>query len=393
MTMNVAIFTDNDFVKVNGVTTTLRAVAQYAPDDVRVRVYTAAEEGSDRSDYFALRSLGLPIPWYGEMRMYVPRLRAYLAQAIRDRIDVIHVTTPGPVGLAALYVASRLKLPLVGSFHTDLAAYTTLLSGSPRLGALMQEYMRWLYNHCARVLAPSEATREMLIAARCRPEALAVWPRGVDTDLFNPSKRSRRLRDSWHVSDRRPAILYVGRVSAEKGLRMLPDLQRLLLARGLQHRFIIVGQGPMRRELERDLWDGVFTGTLSRLDVAEVCASSDLFVFPSRTDTAGNVVLEAQASGLPVIVSSDGGPRENMEHGRTGYVCPEAVEDWTEKAMAVLCDEPLRRGMRERARDYALSRRWDRALTPLYDAYRSVVTAPRTADAGSLLTSAVPRVP
>jgi len=391
--MNVAIFTDNDFVKVNGVTTTLRAVVQYAPDDVRVRVYTAAEEGSDRSDYFALRSLGLPIPWYGEMRMYVPRLRAYLAQAVRDRIDVVHVTTPGPVGLAALYVASRLRLPLVGSFHTDLAAYTTLLSGSPRLGALMREYMRWLYNRCARVLAPSEATRAMLIAAKCRPETLAVWPRGVDTELFSPAKRSRRLRDRWHVSDRRPAILYVGRVSAEKGLRMLPALQRSLHSAGLQHRFIIAGQGPMRGELERDLWDGVFTGALSRLEVAEAFASSDLFVFPSRTDTAGNVVLEAQASGLPVIVSSDGGPRENMEDGRTGYVCHEAVEDWTEKAMAVLRDEPLRGGMRERARDYALSRRWDRALKPLYDAYRSVVTAPRTTDAGSLLTPAVPRVP
>ena len=392
--MNVAIFTDNDFVKVNGVTTTLRAVVQYAPDDVRVRVYTAAGEGSDRSDYFALRSLGLPIPWYGEMRMYVPRLRAYLAEAVRDRIDVVHLTTPGPVGLAALYVASRLRLPLVGSFHTDLAAYTTLLSGSSRLGALMQEYLRWLYNRCARVLAPSEATRAMLIAARCRPERLAVWPRGVDTELFSPAKRSRRLRDSWHVSDRRPAIVYVGRVSAEKGLRMLPSLQQTLHAAGLQHRFIIVGQGPMRGELERHLWDAVFTGALPRTEVAEVFASSDLFVFPSRTDTAGNVVLEAQASGLPVLVSGAGGPRENMEDGRTGYVCDdETGGEWAERAVRLLRNEPLRRGMRERARDYALSRRWDCALKSLYDAYRSVVTAPRTNDAGSLLTRAVPRIP
>jgi glycosyltransferase involved in cell wall biosynthesis len=204
---------------------------------------------------------------------------------------LIHLTTPGPIGLAAMLVASRLRLPMVGSFHTDLAAYATLLSGSPRLGVLMREYMRWLYGKCTRVLVPSEHTRRLLIAAKANPDRIEVWPRGVDATLFCPSKRSAALRDLWHVADRRPALLYVGRVSREKGLIQLPAISDRLHAMGLEHRFVIVGDGPLLPTLRASLPDAVFTGVLSRAAVAKVFASADCFVFPSSTDTAGNVVL------------------------------------------------------------------------------------------------------
>jgi glycosyltransferase involved in cell wall biosynthesis len=226
--VNVAIFTDNDFGKVNGVTTTLRAVLRHAPSDLHLRIYTAADIGVDQPDYFAPRSFGVPIPFYGEMRMYVPRLRTYLRQARRDGVSVVHLTTPGPIGLAAMYVASQTGLPMVGSFHTDLAAYTGLLSGSARLASLMREYMRWPYGKCARVFVPSEHTRTLLIGAKGRPDRIAIWTRGVDTSLFDPSRRSQALRESWHVCDKRPALVYVGRVSREKGLALLPVLNREL---------------------------------------------------------------------------------------------------------------------------------------------------------------------
>jgi glycosyltransferase involved in cell wall biosynthesis len=350
-------------------------VVEHAPADINVRVYTAAAAHAASAHYLALRSIGVPIPWYSEMHMYVPRLRAYLRQAVRDQIQVVHLTTPGPVGLAALYVASKLGLPLVGSFHTDLAAYTSLLSGSPRLGALMRDYMRWLYNRCQRVLVPSDNTRQMLTAAKCDASKLMIWPRGVDTQLFSPSRRSRRLRDSWHVSDKRPALLYVGRLSSEKGLGMLPAVQRCLHARGMQHRWILAGQGALRPQLERTLWDAVFTGALDRDRVAEVFASVDVFVFPSRTDTAGNVVLEAQAAGLPVVVAAAGGPKENMIDGRTGHVCETTdPEEWAAAVGGMLADPARHRAMSAAAREYAIGRRWDLALAPLYDAYRAMVT-------------------
>jgi glycosyltransferase involved in cell wall biosynthesis len=316
--MKVAIFTDNDFDKVNGVTTTFKAALQAVPAGMHLRVYTAGRQPLETDSYLALRSIGLPIPFYREMQMYLPRFGDFLRRAQADRIDLIHLTTPGPIGLAAMFVAWRLRLPLIGSFHTDLAAYARLLSGSPRLGALMREYMRWPYGRCARVLVPSEHTRQLLIAAKSGPDRIDVWPRGVDTALFSPARRSAALRETWQVSDRRPALLYVGRVSREKGLLHLPAISDHLHRRGLEPRFIIVGDGPLLPALRQALPDALFSGSLSRAAVAEAFASADCFVFPSSTDTAGNVVLEAQASGLPVIVSGTGGPRENMVAGSPG---------------------------------------------------------------------------
>jgi glycosyltransferase involved in cell wall biosynthesis len=373
--MNIGIFTDNDFEKVNGVTTTLSAALRWAPPGMRLRIYTASTLPVVQPDYLALRSIGMPIPFYAEMRMYLPRLLAYLEHARDDQLDVVHLTTPGPIGLAALFVAWKQALPMVGSFHTDLAACAATLSGSRRLGALMRQYLRWPYGKCARVLVPSEHTRRLLIGCKSDARKIALWPRGVDTEVFTPAKRSPALREQWRVSDRRPALLYVGRVSREKGLDVLPALRDRLHARGIEHRMIIVGEGPMHQELRRALPDAVFTGALSRDRVAEAFASSDLFVFPSRTDTAGNVVLEAQASGLPVVVAGDGGPREQLMPGRTGEICYTGDPDEWAGAIAAMTRDGRLVAMRDAARRYALTRRWDRALEPLYRAYTEVRAA------------------
>jgi glycosyltransferase involved in cell wall biosynthesis len=275
---------------------------------------------------------------------------------------------------------------MVGSFHTDLAAYTALLSGSRRLGALMREYMRWPYGRCTRVLAPSCHTRQLFIEAKGDPAKVEIWPRGVDTTLFSPDKRSERRRAEWHVADNRPALLYVGRISREKGLGLLPAVSRRLHAMRFEHRVIVAGEGPMLDTLTREMPDAVFTGVLSREAVAEVFASSDLFVFPSRTDTAGNVVLEAQASGLPVVISGEGGPRENMIAGATGVVChAEDPDRWARAIAGVLSDRPRQAAMARGAREYAMTRRWPAALQPLYRAYREVCAAPVAATPADVL--------
>jgi glycosyltransferase involved in cell wall biosynthesis len=370
--MNVAIFTDNDFDKINGVTTTLTAALRCAPSSLRLRIYTAATLAADTPEYLAVRSFGMPIPFYGDMRMYVPRLFEFVAHARADKIDVIHLTTPGPIGLAALFVAWRLRLPIVGSFHTDLAAYAATLSGSARLGSLMREYMRWPYGKCVKILAPSSHTRQLLIDAKADPAKVDLWLRGVDTALFSPAKRSQALRENWHVSSRRPALLYVGRISKEKQLLLLPAVQDRLHALGVEHRFVIAGGGPLLSELQGRMPDAVFTGPLSREAVAQVFASADLFVFPSRTDTAGNVVLEAQASGLPVVISGTGGPRENMVAGRTGVVChSDDTDEWASATVGVLHHQARHNEMRVAARQYALTRTWELAMQPLYRTYEA----------------------
>src|SRR5262249_10319328 len=144
-----------------------------------------------------------------------------------DRVDVIHLTTPGPVGLAAMWIASRLHIPMIGSFHTDLAEYTRLLSGSRWLGDLVQEYMRWPYGKCVRILVPSEATRARLGRGKIGAAKILLWRRGVSTTTFSPDRRSAALRERWGLGEAtRPSV--VGRLSKEKGLRMLDPLKRLL---------------------------------------------------------------------------------------------------------------------------------------------------------------------
>lgn len=369
--MNVAIFTDNDFTKVNGVTTTLRAVLEHTPSDIRARVYTCQDRACDTPTYLAMAARGIGIPFYREMKMYVPPLGRLARAATDEKIDLIHLTTPGPVGLAAVYVASRMGAPIVGSFHTDLAAYTRLLSGSPALGRLMQQYMRWPYGKCQQVLAPSDATCTTLVDSGIRRDRLRVWRRGVSTQQFSPEKRSSGLRSRWGVSDACAALLYVGRLSREKGLDALPQISIGLRLLGLQHRWIIVGDGPMRAELTERCADAVFTGTLDVSGVASAMASADAFVFPSRTDTAGNVVLEAQASGLPVLVTDAGGPRENIVDGQTGFICPDAPA-FTRQLHDLVSNPERRAAIARHARAYAETRSWPRALEPLFDAYREV---------------------
>jgi glycosyltransferase involved in cell wall biosynthesis len=385
--MHVAIFTDNDFEKVNGVTTTLRAVLEHAPPGIHPRVYTASNHAVDEPEYLALRSIGLPIPFYKEMRVYVPRVREFRRRALADHVDVIHLTTPGPVGLAAMRVSRQLNIPMVGSFHTDLAAYANILSGWPLLGGAMREYMRWPYGRCARVLAPSADTRQLLIGANGDARRIEIWRRGVDSTAFSPSHRSEALRRAWRVSPECPAVLYVGRVSREKGLHLLPAIQHCLRELGLTHRFVIAGHGPMLGELQWQLRDAVFTGVLTRDEAAVAFASADVFVFPSRTDTAANVVLEAQASGLPVLVSEAGGPKENIVDGTTGHMVTGTDPiSWARALTTLLRYADVRHTMGREARAYAESRTWRRALEPLYRTYRELAaqSAPSSATSNLL---------
>lgn len=373
--MKIAIFTDNDFEKTNGVTTTLRAVLRCAPADLQPRVYTLSSIGCAGPDYLALNSVGTPIPWYGEMRMYAPRMRAFRRHLQADGAALIHITTPGPVGLSARYLSARLRLPRIGSFHTQLAEYTAILSGSPRLGHLMNVYMRWLYGGSAQLLVPSEDTRAQLTRAGWQNQ-MAVWPRGVDADLFSPVRRSAALREQWRVCDRRPAILYAGRLSLEKGLALLPPLESALHRAHAPYRLIVAGEGPMLGELRSACPDAVFLGRLAHADVAVAMASADLFIFPSSTETAGNVVLEAQACGLPVLVADRGGAPEQMQPGQSGFVCRAGdVAHFSAAAVSLLKSPGRRTEMSTAACAHAATRRWKSALEPLFTAYRAAAAA------------------
>ena len=389
-TTRVAVFTDNDFSKVNGVTTTLKALLRYAPADVKPRIYTLSDIGTETPDYLALRAWGMPIPYYAEMSIYAPRVVAFRQQLQRDRIDLVHLTTPGPVGVTARYLAARAKLGLVGSFHTHLADYARMLSGSEIAATVMRNYLRWVYGTCETVMVPSEDARRRLLDDRWPADRLAAWTRGVDVRTFRPSRRSALLREHWRVCDRRPAVLYVGRVSREKDLGMLQALLSALHARQCPCRLIVVGGGPMLAELQAACPDAVFTGTLAHDDVAVAMASADMFVFPSTTDTAGNVVLEAQASGLPVVVSDRGGPCENLLRDESGFVCRSGDVIAFATAIQQLSDPSRRATFSEAARRYAEGRSWEASLAPVYALYRATCRRAATARNAPETSHAVP---
>ena len=383
----VAIITDNDFDKVTGVTTTLKAVLRHAPSDLRVRVYTAADLAVDQPDYCAMASWGVGLPWYPEMRIYWPHVQRLRRMLAADGAEVLHITTPGPMCLAARWLWRRAQMPMIGSYHTHLGDYVTTYSGSGALGRGLETYMRWLYSPCRTVLVPSAATRARLETGGDPAHQLPGWSRGVETTCFHPAARSAALRDAWGVGDRRPAILYAGRLSSEKGLALMGPLQHALLRHGIAHRFVFVGDGPMRPALEAMCPDAVFLGSLSPTGVAQAMASADAFVFPSATDSLGNVVLEAQACGLPVLVTDQGGPQEHMLHGSTGWVCAAGdATAFTNRLATLFSDVSLKRAMGQAAVAYAASRSWPIALAPLYDSWREaagVTGTPRARTAGA----------
>jgi glycosyltransferase involved in cell wall biosynthesis len=391
--MRVAVFTDNDFDKVNGVTTTLRALLRHAPAHIEPRIYTCADLEVDTPQYVALKSWGTGIPFYREMRMYLPRLRAFTRRVVADGISVVHVTTPGPIGLAGRYVAAKIGLPMVGSFHTHLAEYATHLSGSALLGRAMQRYMNWMYRPSRTLLVPSEATLRLLTAGGFDGAKLRIWNRGVDTATFTPDRRSTALRERWGVSDRRPAFLYAGRLSREKGLALFDDLQTALIRHHIAHRFVFVGDGPMREELKNLCPDAIFTGTLPHDAVAQAMASADVFVFPSTTDSAGNVVLEAQACGLPVLVADAGGPAENILPGTTGFVCTAGdALSFCWRLDDLLRDADVKLAMGRAAREYTRSRPWPVALSPLFRAWEeAALHAERVREAAAVTASPGPQ--
>jgi glycosyltransferase involved in cell wall biosynthesis len=372
--MRVAVFTDANLDSTSGVTTTLKALVTHAPPELQPRVYSFSDLEVDAPRYRTIRGGTLA------------RLRKTRQELRRDEVEVVHMTTAGPSGLLARYIAGQLGLPLIGSLHEPV------MTGSASLGSqyLRSHYLRWIYGQCRQMLLPSEDAARRLEACGWLLGPAVVWPRGVDVKAFSPEHRSNHRRDEWHVSGRRPAILLAGRLSAEKGAALLEPISSLLHRQRIAHRFIVMGAGPMRSTLQEHCPDALFTGPIAASEVPHVMASADVLLYPGQDSSGCSVLLEAQASGLPVVVASAGSARENMLPGRSGFVCRAAdVEDFAVRLGLLLVDLERRRTMGEAARTYARTRSWERSFATVCAAYRDAGTAsPLRRPAASLITIA-----
>jgi glycosyltransferase involved in cell wall biosynthesis len=294
--------------------------------------------------------------------------------------DVIHLTGPSDVGLLGAWVAWRLRRPIVLSWHTNLHEYAErrltewIAWLSPTLGARVGQWggaVTWRalvqFYRLGRVLLATHEELVRLLAEECqRPTFLMC--RGVDTDLFSPEKRQDRVAGAGE--EPRSLILgYVGRLTPEKNVRLLAEIERELRCRGGgSDRFVIVGTGSEESWLRERLHSAEFRGVLRGEELAKAYAGMDLFLFPSRTDTFGNVVLEAQASGVPAVVTSAGGPRSIIVPGETGLVA-DNTEEFCD-AIESLRDDPDRRvAMGRAARQLALPRTWEGIFQEVNRAY------------------------
>jgi glycosyltransferase involved in cell wall biosynthesis/predicted metal-dependent phosphoesterase TrpH len=312
------------------------------------------------------------VPLYAGLKIGVPSLPATVEALAEGRYDLVHLCSPGPAGVAAALIARTMELPLVGSYHTELGVYAALRSGDERLRAGMDTALAALYGLCSNVLSPSESADESLQALGIAPELIGRWDRGVDTSRFDPALRDPDL----HPGELN--VLYAGRLSKEKGATLLADAFLAAHARDPRLHLVLAGGGPEEGTLRERLGErATFLGWLEGDALARAYASADLFLFASATDTFGQVVLEAQASGLPVVAVDAGGPRTLIEDGRTGLLRPA-----TELAAAV-CELAASPVLRHRLATAGLAsvraRTWARSLEQLAGGYRRAL-APAAAE-------------
>ncbi|MFV0420979.1 glycosyltransferase [Oleidesulfovibrio sp.] len=374
--LNVGHFTDT-FHDVNGVALTLQMQMEMAiKNDKQLKIITCGPEGGEPvrlQGVVNFPSVGTcTMPEYPELKLFSPPVLDIIRYCYTEDFTHIHSATPGPMGLMALAVARILKLPIHATYHTAFPQYVSMLTEDAGLEDAMWRYMVWYYNQMDRVYVPSRATAQDLIARGIHPNKVVFYPRGIDTERFNPAYRNGFYK-KYNSAPDKTRLLYVGRISREKNLHILAQAFKQLINRRNDVELVIVGDGPWAEPMQSALagLPVIFTGYLADDELSAAYASADVFVFPSGTDTFGNVVLEAQASGLPVIVTDKGGPCENLLPHETGTIVPEGNAQALARAMEALCaDKKQLTRMRREARAYAESRSFEAAFLQQWDMYR-----------------------
>jgi glycosyltransferase involved in cell wall biosynthesis/predicted metal-dependent phosphoesterase TrpH len=345
----------------HGVTHTLDEIRERGVPGFEVEVV-----GTDASVDRRLSAVAeVDIPFYSGLKVGVPSLPAIVEALAEGRYDLVHLCSPGPAGVAAAVIARFMELPVLGSYHTELAAYTALRTSDPRLEFLARAAIGVFYGQCRAVLSPSPASDEVLRTMGIEVERIGRWDRGVDLERFSPAKRDANALPG------EVTVLYSGRLTREKGADLLADA--FLAARESDPRLhlCLAGGGPEEDALRARLGGhATFLGWLEGDALARAYASADLFLFASRTDTFGQVLLEAQASGLPVVAVAEGGPCSIVEDGVTGLLRP-ADAGALAKALVELALAPLQRErLAQRALEAVSERTWERALQRLAAGYR-----------------------
>jgi glycosyltransferase involved in cell wall biosynthesis len=339
--MRYAIITETYPPEVNGVALTVQAMEQ----GLRARGHDVTvvrpRQPNDSPSKFETLVPGLGLPRYPGLRFGLPASSPLLRAWTAAPPDAIYVATEGPLGWSALRVARRLKIPAATGFHTRYDQYMDNY-GLGLIRGLALNWMRRFHNLGQATLVPTNELRCFLLSERFNNPVLL--PRAVDTQLFHPSRRDSKLRVSWGLDDTGLAIVHIGRIASEKNLELAVRAFRAIQANQPHVRFVLVGDGPLREQLQRSNPDFIFCGVQKGESLATHFASGDLFLFPSRTETFGNVTLEAMASGVTTVAFDRGAARESIRNGVHGATVPDGDEKAFIEACERLAREPVLRG-------------------------------------------------
>jgi glycosyltransferase involved in cell wall biosynthesis len=378
--MRIAYFTDTYSPEVNGVTNTLSKLGSYLDErHVRQLVIAPDYDGNNPDCDSVFRRVhrfkGITTSLSPKSRLAFPAFWEIGEICNNFMPDVVHVTTEMGIGFRGMRYALSRGIPLVMSYHTDYCKYLKY-HNLEFARSLLENYLAWFYSFPARTLAPSRHTLGELFAKGYRN--LGIWSRGIDADRFNPDYKSEELRKT--LAEDKFIFLYVGRLSPEKSLDTL-----LHAASEIERRFpnkaafVFTGDGPSAETIQNsNLPNIIFTGFKRGKELSEMYASADCFAFPSATETFGNVVLEAMASGLPVAAVAGGGVTDFLTHDHNALLCePEDAAAFTENLVAVMEDNSLRLRLANNARQTALTRDWDNIFDGLVGVYAEVIEEDR----------------
>jgi len=374
--LRVAVVTETYPPEINGVAMTTGRIVEglvaagHRVDLIRPRqAHEGAAIAADGVEQMLAR--GIPIPKYANLQLGLPAQKVLLRRWSHRRPDVVQVVTEGPLGWSALTAARKLRLPTISEFHTNFHRYT----GHYGVGWLKRPiaaYLRKFHNRADLTLVPTRALCAEL-AGQGIPR-VDVVSRGVDTTLFDPARRSEALRRQWGLAPDDLAVLYVGRVAPEKNLALLEQAFAAVRARQPRARLVLVGDGPALPQLRARLPEAVCAGPQTGVLLAEHYASGDLFVFPSLTETYGNVVAEALASGLPVVAYRDAAAHELIDHRVHGWLAEPGDERGFVAGAVALAEAPeLRARLHLAARARVNSLAWRVIVDNLVEIQRRVI--------------------
>ena len=380
--LRIAFVTETYPPEVNGVSLTLAQVVDglHRRDHdlqlIRPRQQGDARRRFDDGPMPRLREVlmrGLPIPRYPHLRMGLPAKKALVRLWSSTRPDVVHIATEGPLGWSALHAARQLELPITSDFRTNFHAYSRHY-GIGWLRAPIMAYLRRFHNAAFATMVPTDALRTELEAAGFRN--VTVISRGVDGTLFDPARRSAALRRAWDVQEDDLVVACIGRLAAEKNLDVVRDAFEAIRVDAPRAKLLFVGDGPLEGELKKQIPEALFAGRRIGEDLAAHYASADLFLFPSVTETFGNVTIEAMASGLPVVAFDYAAAARLIRPGGDGVLVPFGDRTaFVEAARRAAGDRAHLAAMGRAARERALGQSWDGVNARFGSALRAVIHA------------------